>query len=92
MSVGLLSPADAATVSASPAIFVLTRTAENDSQVFDYESVKWSRRLRESSHGGAPKLCIVERGQGHFTPPDRVLEQWSTDCALLDSSIQGDLR
>ena len=34
MSVGLLSPADAATTTASPAVFVLTRTAENDSQVF----------------------------------------------------------
>lgn len=34
LSVGLLSPADAASTTGSPEVFVLTRTAENDSQVF----------------------------------------------------------
>jgi len=89
LSVGLLSPADAATLIKSPNIFVLTRTAEFDSQVFAYEPVKWIRRLR---HGGGIKLCIIEKGQGHFTPPDTTINQWAVDCALIDSWISGILR
>jgi oligopeptidase B len=91
ISVGLTSPADS--VTASPKVFVLTRTAENDSQVYAYESVKWIRRLRShDSADSAPKLCIVERGQGHFTPPEKTLRQWAVDCALLDGWIQGGSR
>lgn len=90
LSVGLLSPTDTASVLSTPNIFVLTRTAEHDSQVFAYEPVKWIRRLRASS--GAPKICIIERGQGHFTPPDSTIKQWALDCALLDSWISGALR
>ena len=85
IGVGLLSPADSAAVTASPNVFVLTRTAENDSQVFAYESVKWIRRLRDASPLGAPKLCIVESDQGHFTPPDKTAEQWSLDLSILDA-------
>jgi dipeptidyl aminopeptidase/acylaminoacyl peptidase len=86
VTVGLQSPADSASVTASRPIFVLTRTAENDSQVYAYESVKWIRRLR--SHDtvtSAPKLCIIETDQGHFTPPDRQVEQRGLDCAFLDA-------
>jgi protease II len=85
IGVGLLSPADSAVVTASPNVFVLTRTAENDSQVFAYESVKWIRRLRDAAPLGAPKLCIVESDQGHFTPPDKTAQQWSLDLSLLDA-------
>jgi hypothetical protein len=85
IGVGLLSPADSAAVTASPEIFVLTRTAENDSQVFAYESVKWIRRLRASTTKGAPKLAIVESNQGHFTPPDKTAEQWALDLSILDA-------
>jgi oligopeptidase B len=90
---GLMSPADSASIIGAPRIFVLTRTAENDSQVFTYESVKWIRRLR--SHDGsrdAPKLCIVERGQGHFTPPDETIHQWAIDCALLDAWVDQNIK
>ena len=82
IDVALLSPADTAISLKTPNIFVLTRTAEFDSQVFAYEPVKWIRRLR---HGGGKKLCIVEKGQGHFTPPDITLHQWALDCALIQS-------
>lgn len=86
IQVGVTSPADGATITACPSIFVLTRTADNDSQVYPYESVKWIRRLRTSSGTkGAPKLCVVERNQGHFTPPDVTVEQWSFDCAFLEA-------
>jgi hypothetical protein len=70
-------------------VFVLTRTAEFDSQVFAYEPVKWIRRLRK---GGGLKLAIIESGQGHFTPPDKTLRQWAIDCALIDCWINGLLR
>ena len=91
IGVGLLSPVDSASVIKTPNVFVLTRTAENDSQVFPYESVKWIRKLRQGAPNGAPKLCIVEKDQGHFTPPDSTIRQWSFDCAILDSWIEGDL-
>jgi oligopeptidase B len=83
LSVGLLSPADSATIIKTPSIFVFARTAAHDSQVFAYEPLKWIRRLRKS--GGAPKICIVDRNAGHFTAPDTQLQQWSLDCAILDS-------
>jgi protease II len=91
LSVGLLSPADTAMTLKCPSIFVLSRTAENDSQVFTYEPVKWIRRLRKNA-GQAPKLCIIEKGQGHFTPPDIQSKQWAMDCALLDAWVHKELR
>jgi hypothetical protein len=94
LAVGCLSPADAAVTLKTPEIFVLSRTAENDSQVFAYESVKWIRRLRAAAGNGvakAPKLCIVEKGQGHFTPPDATEIQWGVDCALIDAWMEGGL-
>ncbi len=93
IGVGLISPADSAATTAAPGVFVLTRTAENDSQVYAYESVKWIRRLRaHDTLSAAPKLCIVERAQGHFTPPEKTSLQWAVDCALLDGWIQGSTR
>jgi protease II len=74
-----------------PSVFVYTRTAEHDSQVFAYEPVKWIRRLRSQSPLGAPKVCVVEAGQGHFTPPDATASQWALDCAVLDAWCKGDL-
>jgi hypothetical protein len=91
ISVGLLSPADSAATTGAPNIFVLTRTAENDSQVYAYESVKWIRRLRShDKKGDAPKLCIVEKNQGHFTPPEKTIQQWALDCSLLDAWIHNE--
>lgn len=88
LHVGLTSPADSAAVLATPKTFVYTKTALHDSQVFAYESVKWIRRLRANAPKGAPKLCAVEDGQGHFTPPDSVAAQWSVDCAFLDAWVE----
>lgn len=85
LSVGLLSPADSATVLKTPSIFVLVRTASNDSQVFAYEPLKWIRRLRKQAPKGEPKLCLVDRHGGHFTSPDMQLQSWTLDMALLDS-------
>jgi oligopeptidase B len=87
----LYSPADSASIIATPTIFVLARTAKHDSQVFTYEPIKWIRRLRENAPMGAPKLCFVDGAHGHFTPPEATTEQWATDCALLESWLQKDL-
>jgi len=88
--VGLTSPVVSAHVIQTPSILVYSRTAEHDSQVFTYESVKWIRRLRAGSKG-ALKVCIVEKGQGHFTPPDMTARQLAIDCAVLDAWVDGDL-
>jgi oligopeptidase B len=86
INVGLLSPANSAAVLGSPEVFVLSRTAENDSQVFPYESVKWIRRLREHDKpSDAPKLCIVDKDQGHFATPDQMLRERALDLAYLDA-------
>jgi len=90
LGVGLLSPADSAVDLKTPNILVLARTAEHDSQVFAYESVKWIRRLRQEA-SKAPKLCIVEKDQGHFTPPEATIQQWALDCAILDSWLEKEL-
>lgn len=87
----LYSPADTATVVSTPNVFVLARTASHDSQVFTYEPLKWIRRLRSNAPIGAPKICIVDRDNGHFTPPDLTLKQWSADCALLEAWLYKDL-
>jgi len=92
IQVGLLSPADSAAVLQTPTVLVLARSAIHDSQVFTYESVKWIRRLRANQGAkDAPKLCIIEKDQGHFTPPDATVKQWSLDCAILDAWIEKEL-
>lgn len=85
------SPADAATVLKTPEVLVYARTAEHDSQVYTYEPVKWVRRLRVNAPDGAPKVCVVERGQGHFTPPDLAAQQSALDLAVLDAWVDQDL-
>jgi oligopeptidase B len=93
IDIGLLSPVDSASVLHAPNVLVLARSAIHDSQVFTYESVKWIRRLRANqTEKGAPKLCIIEKDQGHFTPPDATIKQWSLDAAILDAWIQKEIQ
>lgn len=93
LDIGLLSPVNSATELDTSAIFVLDRTAEHDSQVFAYESVKWIQRLRHGQKKNSlPKLLVFEEDQGHFTPPDQAVQQHSLDAALLDALVSGELR
>lgn len=85
------SPADTATVLRTPEVLVYARTAEHDSQVYTYEPVKWIRRLRANAPDSAPKVCVVERGQGHFTPPDLAAQQAALDLAVLDALVDQEL-
>jgi hypothetical protein len=86
--VGLTSPATAAAAQSCPGVFVLARTAAHDSQVYTYEAIKWIRRLRTNAPYGEAKLCIVEGGQGHFTPPESEAEQYGLDLALVEAAFQ----
>lgn len=85
------SPADSATVLKTSSVLVYARTAEHDSQVYTYEPIKWVRRLRGNAPDGAPKVCVVERGQGHFTPPDLAAQQAALDFAILDAWVDQEL-
>jgi len=85
------SPADSAVDLETPNIFVFARTAVHDSEVYAYEPIKWVRRLRKASPKGAPKLLCIESEQGHFTPPNSQLEQYSLDTAILDSWMETQL-
>jgi protease II len=86
--VGLTSPATAAAAQSCPEVFVLARSAAHDSQVYTYEAVKWVRRLRANAPYGEAKLCIVEGGQGHFTPPESEAAQYGLDLALVEAAFQ----
>jgi protease II len=85
------SPADSATVLSTPSVLVYARTAEHDSQVYAYEPIKWIRRLRANAPDGAPKVCVVESEQGHFTPPDSAAHQAALDLAILDAWVDQEL-
>ena len=87
LSVGLLSPADAAVGLKTPNIFVYAKTATNDSQVYTYEPVKWIRRLRQASPNGQAKLLKVDFDTGHFTNPTRIARTSAIDCAILNLLI-----
>ena len=87
LSVGLLSPADAAVGLKTPNVFVYAKTSTNDSQVYTYEPVKWIRRLRQASPNGLPKLLKVDFDTGHFTSPTRVARTSAIDCAILNTLV-----
>jgi hypothetical protein len=83
-----LSPIDSLPSTGAPSIFVLTRTAENDKEVYAYESVKWITVLQDlqKQYGGKPKLLAMKDKEGHFAPPASVLEERAKDLALLHFS------
>lgn len=67
-----LSPIEALGTEGAPGVFVLSRTATEDRQVYAYESFKWVDALRGSGAAGVPprwarpKLVGLTRGSGHF--------------------------
>ncbi len=91
ISVASLSPVDGATVLPPSPVFVLARTALHDSQVYTYEAVKWIHRLRKHTKQEAPKLVLVEKDQGHFTPAEQTHYQYALDASLLLSWVDGEL-
>ncbi len=78
------SPVNRAAGIGLPNIFVLARTAENDSQVLPYEPLKWIWRLREGAEESKEgKLFAFAKGQGHFYVADAAEKARSTDLAIL---------
>ena len=78
------SPVNRVAGTGLPNIFVLARTAENDSQVLPYEPLKWIWRLRDGAE--APKegkLFAYAKGQGHFYVANAAETARSIDLAIL---------
>jgi hypothetical protein len=81
-----LSPVDSLPSTGAPNIFVLSRTALNDKEVFAYESVKWIHRLQELDESAAssePKLLRIEDEGGHFSTEARGKDERSNDLSIL---------
>ena len=81
-----LSPVHALPEGGAPNVFVLSRTAINDTEVFAYESVKWITKLQdlqEKHPHPQPKLLAIENGEGHFSVGPSSIRQKATDLALL---------
>ena len=69
------SPCEGIPSGGAPDVAVLARTAENDSEVYAYEPVKWIGRLRGAR--GRPKIVRIAADSGHFAPEETV----ARDCA-----------
>lgn len=88
MTVFGISATNRLPVCGAPAIFVLARAAENDSQVLAYEPLKWIWRLRgEGAEDGEGKLFAFGKDQGHFYDEDADIKARSYDLAILHTWI-----
>lgn len=83
------SPVNRVAGTGLPNIFILARTAENDSQVFPYEPLKWIWRSREGLNAIEGKLFAFAAGQGHFYVADAAEKARSNDLAILHEWATG---
>lgn len=80
------SPMEGLTERGIPGIRQLLRTAENDSEVFAYEPVKWVLRSRGlQTRAKSSVVLAFEEKEGHFSSGWKGVEQNATDLAVLDS-------
>ena len=83
-----LSPMDTLPQGGAPRIFVLSRTALQDKEVYAYESVKWITKLRDlQKDQGVPKLLAFEEKEGHFATEATGFRQRANDMAIFHSWI-----
>lgn len=94
MTVFGISATNRLPICGAPAIFVLARAGENDSQVLAYEPLKWIWRLRGQGFDrgatvAAPegKLFAFGKSQGHFYDEEADLKARSSDLAVLHNWI-----
>lgn len=80
-----LSPVDSLDYNKPPELFVLSRTAENDSQVYTYETLKWIEALRGKNTNDSSKLVFISENEGHFIQNDSLYKNLSEDFFLLKS-------
>ena len=78
-----LSPIDSLEYNKPPEVFVLTRTSENDSQVYTYEALKWVQALRGKNRGDSSKLVYISENEGHFIKEDLLYTNLAEDFFLL---------
>lgn len=78
-----LSPVDSLDYNKPPELFVLTRTGENDSQVYTYEALKWIEALRGKNSNDYSKLVYISSNEGHFSHGDSLYNKLAEDFFLL---------
>ena len=78
-----LSPIDSLEYNKPPELFVLTRTSENDSQVYTYEALKWIQALRGKNREDSSKLVYISENEGHFIKEDSLYKNLAEDFFLL---------
>lgn len=85
-----LSPVDSLSSKGAPGVFVVCRTAKNDTQVYAYESFKWVNALRGDSTAqkrGLEKLVAMNPGQGHFTLGYQLQLERAEDFLLICKNL-----
>lgn len=94
-----VSPINTLTSAGAPGVFVLDRVGLKDRQVFAYESFKWIQKLRGYNAGNddlitSPnmKYIIFEKSEGHHYGGKNGIEAMSTDYAILDAWMDGELK
>lgn len=81
-----LSPIDTLPPTGAPRIFVLSRTALQDKEVYAYESVKWITKLKDlQTETASPKFLAFEEKEGHFASEPRGFEHRANDMAIFHS-------
>ncbi len=93
-----VSPINSLQSVGAPGVFVLDRVGLKDKQVFAYESFKWVQKLRGYNAGNGElvlkpnmKYIIFERNEAHHYNGKKAIEAMSTDYAILDAWIDGEL-
>lgn len=81
-----LSPVDSLHYNNPPDLFVLTRTSENDSQVYTYEAIKWIHALRGKNKSDISKLVYISKNEGHFISSNTLYKSLAEDFFLLKNN------
>ena len=85
-----LSPVDALGPEGAPGVFVLCRTAANDTQVYAYESAKWVHALRGvglQQAAAKKKLLAFSKDEGHFSTASTVARERAEDFVVLTTAM-----
>ena len=80
-----VSPMETLPPTGAPGVFVLSRTALQDKEVYAYESIKWITKLRDLQDKGFPKLLAFEEKEGHFASEATGFQQRANDMAIFHS-------
>ena len=79
-----ISPVDTVLPATPRSPFVLVRTGIHDAQVFPYEALKWSKKLRSM---GWNVLVGIDTDGGHFAAESVIDRQYAEDAALIDRHV-----